>query len=208
MRQNEGMVKDMMINTEKTGRLIRSLRTGCGLTQKQLGERLHVSDRTISKWETGAGSPEVSVLSDLARVFGVRVEALLQGEQPVNRADQGNLRRLQFYLCPTCGNILTATGPACVSCCGKVLQPCAAKRPDEAHSVSLERVEDEDYIHFSHEMTKEHHMLFFAQVDSGRLLLHRLYPEQGGELRLPHQRMGRLYYACSRDGLFVFDPGK
>ena len=188
--------------------MIRSLRTGCGLTQKQLGERLHVSDRTISKWETGAGSPEVSVLSDLALVFGVRVEALLQGEQPVNRADQGNLRRLQFNLCPTCGNILTATGPACVSCCGRVLSPCAVQKPDEAHAVIVERVEDEDYITFSHEMTKAHHLLFFAQVDSGRLLLHRLYPEQGSEIRLPHQRLGRLYYCCNRDGLFVFDPAK
>lgn len=121
-----------------------------------------MSDRTISKWETGAGSPEVSVLSDLALVFGVRVEALLQGEQPVNRVDQGNLRRLQFYLCPTCGNILTATGPACVSCCGRVLSPCAVQKPDEAHAVIVERVEDEDYITFSHEMTKAHHLLFFC----------------------------------------------
>ena len=197
-----------MMDMQKTGRLIRSLRTGCSLTQKQLGERLHVSDRTISKWETGAGSPEVSVLSDLALVFDVRVEALLQGEQPVNRADQGNLRRLQFYLCPTCGNILTATGPACVSCCGRVLSPCAVQKPDEAHAVIVERVEDEDYITFLHEMTKAHHLLFFAQVDSGRLLLHRLYPEQGSEIRLPHQRLGRLYYCCNRDGLFVFDPAK
>ena len=196
------MVKDMMINTEKTGQLIRSLRTGCGLTQKQLGERLHVSDRTISKWETGAGSPEVSVLSDLARVFGVRVEALLQGEQPVNRADQGNLRRLQFYICPTCGNILTATGPACVSCCGKVLQPCAAQKPDEAHSVSLERVEDEDYIHCSHEMTKEHYISFIAFVSSDRIQLQKLYPEGPAETRMQLRGHGTIYAFCNRHGAF------
>ena len=47
----------------KTGKLIRKLRTDMGLTQKQLAERLHVSDKAVSKWGTGNGCPDLSLLS-------------------------------------------------------------------------------------------------------------------------------------------------
>ena len=61
----------------KTGKLIRKLRTDMGLTQKQLAERLHVSDKAVSKWETGNGCPDLSLLSALSEVFGADIEVLL-----------------------------------------------------------------------------------------------------------------------------------
>lgn len=197
-----------MMDINKSGALIRSLRLDRGMTQRELGERLHVSDRTVSKWERGAGSPEVSILQQLASVFDVRVESLLSGELTANRTDSGNMMRLRFYRCPICGNLLTATGAAAVTCCGRTLQPLTAREPDDAHAVSVERMEDEDHITLKHPMTKEHYLSFIAQVDSGRLLLMRLYPEQAAEIRLPHMRRGRLFYACSQDGLFVIKPSK
>lgn len=54
----------------KTGTLIRTLRTRLGLTQRELAERLTVSDRTISKWERGLGCPDISLLAPLAAALG------------------------------------------------------------------------------------------------------------------------------------------
>lgn len=195
-----------MMDSNRGGALIRRLRQERGLTQRQLAERLHVSDRTVSKWECGAGSPEVSLLPELAELLRVRVEYLLGEEQVPNLADSGNLLRLRFYRCPNCGNLLTATGPAAITCCGAELRPLSAREPDEAHALLVERIEEDDYLTLAHPMEKAHYLAFFAQVDSGNLLLVRMYPEQAAAIRLPHLRCGKLYYACSRDGLFVCEP--
>ena len=54
----------------KSGKLIRDLRKARGLTQKQVADRLGILPKTVSKWETGHGFPDVSTLSDLAGVLG------------------------------------------------------------------------------------------------------------------------------------------
>lgn len=65
----------------KTGKLIAELRKSKGLTQQQLAEQLNLSNKTISKWENGSGSPDVSNLPVLADVLEVTVDELLRGEQ-------------------------------------------------------------------------------------------------------------------------------
>ena len=62
-----------------TGALIAQLRKEQGLTQKQLAEQLHISERTISKWERGAGFPDVSLLEPLADALHCSVVSLLEG---------------------------------------------------------------------------------------------------------------------------------
>ena len=62
-----------------TGALIAQLRKEQGLTQKQLADQLHISDRTISKWERGAGFPDVSLLEPLADALHCSVVSLLEG---------------------------------------------------------------------------------------------------------------------------------
>ena len=62
-----------------TGALIAQLRKEQGLTQKQLAEQLHISDRTISKWERGAGFPDVSLLEPLADALHCRTSAAVSG---------------------------------------------------------------------------------------------------------------------------------
>ena len=62
-----------------TGALIAQLRKEQGLTQKQLAEQLHISDRTISKWERGPGFPDVSLLEPLADALHCSVVSLLEG---------------------------------------------------------------------------------------------------------------------------------
>ena len=93
---------------EKIGGLIRSLRTQQGLTQLQLAGRIGVSDKAVSKWERGQGCPDVSLLPRLAQTLGVEVEGLLAGELLENEQTGGTMKHLNFYVCPTCGNLLTA----------------------------------------------------------------------------------------------------
>lgn len=111
------------MNAEKTGALIRALRTEQGLTQKQLADRLHLSDRTVSKWERGAGCPDVSLLGALARELGVDPGCLLAGELGRSPREGGNMKRIKFYVCPVCGEVVYSTGNASVSCCGRPLAP-------------------------------------------------------------------------------------
>ena len=68
------------MDAERTGLLIRQTRTAKGMTQKQLAQQLHLSDRTISKWERGAGLPDISLLEPLADALGLTIQGLLRGE--------------------------------------------------------------------------------------------------------------------------------
>lgn len=191
------------MDCSKVGGLILSLRKEKGLTQKQLADAMNISDKAISKWERGLGCPDVSLLQTLSQVLGVNVEKLLLGSLEPNDKDGGNMKRIKFYYCPTCGNTLTATGDAALSCCGRKLTALTPQPADEAHGVTVQEIEDDYYVTFPHEMSKAHYLTFIAYACSDRVLLIKLYPEQGGEVRFPRMKRGKLYYHCSRDGLYV-----
>ena len=191
------------MDCSKVGGLIYRLRKEQRMTQRQLAEAMHISDKTISKWERGFGCPDVSLLRSLSEILGVNIEKLLLGDLSPNDIDGGNMKKLKFYICPTCGNLLTATGEAEISCCGRKLAPLTPKPAEGAHSLTVETVDDENYITFTHEMTKEHYISFVAYVAYDRVLLVKLYPEQGGEVRMPKLHGGKLYFGCSRHGLWV-----
>jgi len=65
----------------RTGKLIAELRKEKGYTQQQLADQLNLSNKTISKWESGAGSPDISILTELADVLGVTADELLRGQR-------------------------------------------------------------------------------------------------------------------------------
>ena len=65
----------------KTGALIAAARKEQNMTQKELAAALHVSDRAVSKWERGAGFPDISLLEPLADTLGLGVLDLLRGER-------------------------------------------------------------------------------------------------------------------------------
>lgn len=187
----------------QVGALIRRLRKEQGLTQLQLAQRLGLSDKTISKWERGFGCPDVSLLREVAAALQVSLEQLLAGQLCSNDTDGGNMKRVKIYVCPACGNILTATGAAALSCCGRTLEPLPIQPVDAAHAIKREEIDGEWYLTFSHPMTKAHYLTFAAYVTCDRLYLHRLYPEQSGELRMPMLRGGgKLYVCCNTHGLF------
>lgn len=190
------------MNQTKVGNLIRSLRQQQGMTQLMLAERLGVSDKAVSKWERGLGCPDVELLPTLSKLFQVDLQSLLNGCLPVNRSLSGNLSRIRFYVCPKCGAWLYTAGGAEIICCGLRLNPLEAKLADEQHSPKIERIDDELYLTFSHEMTKTHFIRFAVWVGIDRVFSVQLYSEQEPALRFPHLPVhGTLYLFCSQDGL-------
>lgn len=192
------------MNTYVTGSTIRLLRESKNMTQSQLAHILSVSAKTISKWETAKGLPDISLLEPLAAALGVSVLELMQGEPVINRNRAANLLRSKLYVCPVCGNVLHATGQAVVSCCGVALpaQDIAdAENADEHHQLTVERVEDELFVTIHHPMTKEHSISFIAYLTGDKFQLVKLYPEGNATCRFPLRGKGVLYFYCNRHGL-------
>lgn len=181
---------------------IRALRERKALTQKQLAEKLCISDKTISKWETGKGLPDISLLEDLARALGVSLTELMTGDLQTNENRSANLRRMGFYVCPVCGNVITAVGKGSFSCCGIPLPVQEAQTEDNAHTIIVEPVEDEICVTIAHPMTKSHYISFIAWVSNDRAELVKLYPEQDITVRFKKRGHGTVYAYCNRDGLF------
>ena len=190
------------MNTYVTGTTIRNLREDRRMTQAELAEKLGVSSKTVSKWETAKGLPDISLLQPLAQALGISVIELMNGEHITNRNVSGNLRRCKFYVCPICGNIIHSTGSAVVSCCGVTLPPLEAEEADDDHAVTIEQVEDEQFVTVHHPMTKEHFISFVAYVTCDRVQLVKLYPEGEAQTRLQMRGLGTLYYYCNRHGLY------
>ena len=185
-----------------TGAVIKALREKAKLTQAQLAEKLNVSDKAVSKWETGRGYPDVTLLEPLAAVFRVSVAELLSGKAVTNTNISANMRRSHFYICPVCGNILHSMGQAAVSCHGIALPPLEAEEPDASHTMTVEAVEDEYFVSVRHEMSRTHYISFLAAVSDDRLQLIRLYPEGNAEARIQRRGLQTIYACCNRDGLF------
>ena len=184
-----------------TGAIIRQLRERKGMTQAALAGCIDVSPKTVSKWETGKGLPDISLLEALAGALEVSVLELLSGHPVTNRNVSGNLLRTRFYVCPICGNVLHALGEAVISCCGVTLPPLEGEEPDQHHRITVEPVEDERYVTVVHPMEKQHFISFVAYVTSDRVHLVKLYPEGESACRLPGRGRGWLYWYCNRHGL-------
>ena len=190
------------MNSYVTGATIRQLREKRNLTQAALAERIGVSSKTISKWETAKGLPDISLLQPLAQALNISVIELMNGEHIINKNTSANMLRSQFHDCPNCGNVIHSTGSSLISCCGITLPALEAEEADEGHTINIETVEDEHFITVHHPMTKEHFISFIAFVTSDRMQLVKLYPEGNAETRLQLRGMGYLYWYCNRHGLF------
>ena len=82
----------------KTGQLIRDLRKEKGMTQKELADKLHITDRAVSKWERGLCAPEISLLEPLAEALGCSVLDLMAGERTAKAADSQEEARTRDVL--------------------------------------------------------------------------------------------------------------
>ncbi len=190
------------MNTYVTGATIKALRESRKLTQAELAEKLGVSSKTVSKWETAKGLPDISLLQPLAQALGISVIELMNGKHITNKNISANMLRCKFYVCPICGNVIHSIGNAVVSCCGITLPALEAEDAEDAHRITVEKVEDEQFISIPHPMTKQHFISFVAFVTSDRVQMVKFYPESNAETRLQLRGRGQLYYYCNQHGLF------
>ena len=194
------------MNPYVTGEMIKRLRKDGKITQQQLAEKINVSSKTISKWETGRGYPDISLIEPLSAALGVSVIELFSGEDVVNTNRVFNMLRMKFYVCPMCGNIILSAGEALVVCCGKVLTALEPKPGDGRHHLQIEPSEDEYYISISHEMRKTHFISFIAAVKDNGCEIIKLYPEGNAEARFKTGRIQYFLYYCNCHGLFKASP--
>lgn len=190
------------MDCDKIGRFIYNLRKEKDMTQKQLADLMNISDKAISKWERGLGCPDVSLLQELSQILGVNIEEILAGKIELNETIGGNMKKSKFFICPQCNNLMTATGDANISCCGKKLEALVAEKATEGHLLTIEPVEDELYVSSAHEMKKGHYLSFVAYVTGDRVLIVRQYPEWNMQFRFHKAGHGKLYFHCSTHGLF------
>ena len=189
------------MDTYITGQTIKNLREKKGFTQAELADKLGVSGKAISKWETAKGLPDINLIESLANALSVSVMELMTGNTVVNKNISSNILRSKFYVCPLCGNIIRTTGDAVISCCGITLPPLEAEDTDDGHCITIEKVEYENFVTVNHDMTKEHFISFIAYLTSDRVQFIKLYPEGNAETRLNFRGRGYLYIYCNKHGL-------
>ena len=79
----------------KTGNLIRQLRKAKGMTQKELADKLFITDRAVSKWERGLCAPDISLLEPLSEILEVKITDIISGEQSVKEENEVETKVLE-----------------------------------------------------------------------------------------------------------------
>lgn len=189
------------MRNDKVGNIIKTLRLEKNYTQKQLADKMNISDKTISKWERGLGAPDLSLLSEISEILEVDIKKLLDGDLIQNSFVGGNMKNSKYYVCPTCGNISLCTGNAEISCCGRVLKEQEMKKAKDEEKLSVEEIENEWYISSNHPMTKEEYISFIAFATGDRIQIIKQYPEWNLQVRIPKKGRGKLVWFSTRDGL-------
>ena len=189
------------MNNYITGKLIKELREKRQLTQMELASKINVSDKTVSKWETGKGLPDITLIEPLASALNVSIIELMNGEYITNQNESSNMAKSKFGVCPICGNIIHTMGENINSCCGITLPVLEAENENEKHIINCDIIENELFISMNHEMSKQHFISFIAYVTNDRCEMVKLYPEQNVEARLFYRGKGVIYVYCNRDGL-------
>ena len=72
---------EITMEKKTIGKFIAALRRASGMTQRELGEKLFVSDKTVSRWECDECTPELSLIPVIAEIFGITTDELLRGER-------------------------------------------------------------------------------------------------------------------------------
>ena len=112
------------------------------------------------------------------------------------------MKKLRCYVCPSCGNLITASGEAGVTCCGKNLHPLEPKKAEEGDRLSVEKLENDYFISSRHPMTKEHYVSFVALLTGDSVMVRKLYPEWDLQTRIPAFGHGTLLWYCTEHGLY------
>ena len=190
------------MNNYITGKIIKELREKEQLTQMDLAEKLGVTDKAISKWETGKGLPDITLIEPLSKALKVSVIELMNGEHIANHNKVGNMLKSNFSVCPICGNVIYTIGENVNTCCGISLPHIEAELENNKHMIDCKMIENEYYISINHNMTKDHYISFIAYTTNDRCEIVKLYPEQNAETRFFYRGKGIIYAYCNKDGLY------
>ncbi len=189
------------MENSRVGSIIRTLRQELRMTQRELADKMNLSDKTISKWERGLGLPDISLIPELSKILGIDIMNLLAGDMTPNDFAGGNMKNTKYFVCPTCQNITLCTGEAEVSCCGKKLAAQTLKKAEEGERLTVQLLEDDWYITSEHPMDKEHYISFVALASGDRLQIIKQYPEWYLNVRIPKRERGMLIWYSTDYGL-------
>lgn len=115
--------------------------------------------------ECGLGCPDLSLWPELSAILDVDMVQLMEGEITPNKPDSGNIDKVRFYVCPTCGNILVSTGSASILCCGRKLEQILPTDSSDAIKITVEEIDTDYFVTFDHPMAKEHYISFVAYIN-------------------------------------------
>jgi len=186
------------MNQFVTGQMIKNYREKKNMTQQALAEILNVSSKTISKWESCGGLPDISLIEPLAKALGVSLQELFSGKIIENKNINANMLLTNFYVCPICGNVITSIGDSCISCHGITL----VKEQAQEAEIKTEIIDDEIYVTLDSPMTKQDYISFVCGVTPDSIEIKKLYPEQNPETSLKRRGLKKIYFFKNREGLF------
>ncbi len=189
------------MNSYVTGAMIKKRREEKGLTQEELAGKLHVSGKAVSKWETGQGLPDISLLEPIAKALDISVIELFSGENVVNKNRASNLLKSVCYVCPVCGNGILALGQAVVSCCGITLPEVQPEDADGEHEIAVSYDDGEYLARVPHPMEKDHYITCLFAVSDNACQFVKLYPEGEAMARFRPERVKWIYAYCNRHGM-------
>lgn len=191
------------MNSYVTGAIIRQFRERENLTQTQLADKLLVSNKTISKWESGKGLPDISLLDPLAKALNVSLIELMSGYTVNNTNMAANMNLGSWYVCPVCKNVVHAMGDTIISCCGITLPKLEIEEDDTGHEMHIERSDGDFVVTVDHPMDKGHFICFAAYATENKLQVEKLYPESDALIRFPIMGHGKIFIFCNHHGLFM-----
>lgn len=192
------------MNAEKTGKIIYEARAKKGMTQKELADAIAVTDKAVCKWEKGHGCPDITLLSQLSKVLEIDIQSILRGELVKNRSIAGNMNRLKFYRCPTCGNLVTSVKEIEISCCGNKLHSMELRQTDNPkYQPVISEFDGRYLVSFKHPMTKDEYIANLITVQYDKLMVTNLFAEQEAVVILPQIGGVRMFVITSKGELFA-----
>lgn len=144
-------------------------------------------------------------MTDISRLFEIDMQTLLGGELNRNALLNGNMKKMKFYVCPDCGNLMTSMSDLSVSCCGRQRHALTPQKATAEEMLKIQIVDNDYVISSEHEMIKTHYITFVALVTSDTVMVKKLYPEWDLQVHIPVFAHGRLLWYCNQHGLFYQD---
>lgn len=193
------------MNAQKTGSLILEARTKLNMTQRELAEKINVSEKAVSKWENGRGCPDITILPLLSKVLQIDIESILRGDLSKNKSKGGNMQRLKIYRCPDCGNIITSTNKIELSCCGHTLeQLIPVSESDSLIIKSIEESDNQFFVTFKSPMTKTDYIAGVVTSAYDRTTVIPMFAEQEPSVILPQLTGIKIFVITNKNLCYSF----